>query len=130
MQKAKEVIIEGKYISLNKNLCQDSKVTKVSTTNRMKFVCLQQKITTSCQHLKKPYLTGAAEKILLLPYTKFYKILHYKIECLLTSVNQQFQRISMHGVRVELFEAQAKSIGIPLKILQFPKCQPWKFTKM
>jgi uncharacterized protein (TIGR00290 family) len=53
-----------------------------------------------------------------------YKILqnkNYKIECLLTSVNQQFQRISMHGVRVELLEAQAKSIGLPLKIMQIPE---------
>lgn len=53
-----------------------------------------------------------------------YKILQnpeFKIEYLLTSVNQQFQRISMHGVRVELLEAQAKSIGLPLKIMQIPE---------
>ena len=53
-----------------------------------------------------------------------YKILQnpeFKIECLLTSVNQQFQRISMHGVRVELLEAQAKSIAFPLKIMQIPE---------
>lgn len=53
-----------------------------------------------------------------------YKILQnpeYKIEYLLTSVNEQFQRISMHGVRVELLEAQSKSIGIPLKILEVPE---------
>ena len=53
-----------------------------------------------------------------------YKILQnpdYKIEYLLTSVNEQFQRISMHGVRVELLEAQAKSIGLPLKIMQIPE---------
>ncbi|OXB09312.1 ATP-binding protein [Flavobacterium reichenbachii] len=53
-----------------------------------------------------------------------YKILQnpdYKIECLVTSVNQQYQRISMHGVRVELLEAQAKSIGLPLKIIQIPE---------
>jgi uncharacterized protein (TIGR00290 family) len=53
-----------------------------------------------------------------------YKILQnpdYKIETLLTSVNQQFQRISMHGVRVELLLAQAKSIGIPLKIMEIPE---------
>nr|WP_262902749.1 diphthine--ammonia ligase [Flavobacterium hibisci] len=53
-----------------------------------------------------------------------YKILQdpdYKIECLLTSVNQQYQRISMHGVRKELLEAQAKSIGLPLKIMQIPE---------
>ncbi|TEB41000.1 ATP-binding protein, partial [Flavobacterium circumlabens] len=34
---------------------------------------------------------------------------------------QKFQRISMHGVRVELLEAQAKSIGLPLKIMQVPE---------
>ncbi|MCV9927642.1 diphthine--ammonia ligase [Flavobacterium sp. LS1R49] len=45
----------------------------------------------------------------------------FEINCLLTSVNQQFQRISMHGVRVELLEQQAKSIGIPLEIMQIPE---------
>jgi len=53
-----------------------------------------------------------------------YKILRnpdFIIECLLTSVNQQYQRISMHGVRVKLLEAQAKSIGLPLKIMQIPE---------
>ena len=53
-----------------------------------------------------------------------YKILQnpdFKIECLLTSVNQQYQRISMHGVRVDLLEDQAKSINLPLKIMQIPE---------
>ncbi|KFF15152.1 Dph6-related ATP pyrophosphatase [Flavobacterium hydatis] len=45
----------------------------------------------------------------------------FEINCLLTSVNQQFQRISMHGVRVELLEQQAKSIGLPLEIMQIPE---------
>ena len=53
-----------------------------------------------------------------------YKILQnpeFEINCLLTSVNQQYQRISMHGVRVELLEQQAESIGIPLEIMQIPE---------
>jgi uncharacterized protein (TIGR00290 family) len=53
-----------------------------------------------------------------------YKILQdnkYEISYLLTSVNQQFQRISMHGVRVELLEQQAKNIGLPLEIMQIPE---------
>jgi len=53
-----------------------------------------------------------------------YKILRnpdFTIQCLLTSVNKQYQRISMHGVRVKLLEAQAKSIGLPLKIMQIPE---------
>jgi uncharacterized protein (TIGR00290 family) len=45
----------------------------------------------------------------------------FEINCLLTSVNLQFQRISMHGVRVELLEQQAKSIGLPLEIMQIPE---------
>lgn len=53
-----------------------------------------------------------------------YKILQnpeFKIEYLLTSVNQQFKRISMHGVRVELLQQQAESIGIPLEIMEIPE---------
>ena len=53
-----------------------------------------------------------------------YKILQgeeFEIHCLLTSVNQQFQRISMHGVRVELLEQQANRIGLPLEIMQIPE---------
>lgn len=33
---------------------------------------------------------------------------------LLTTLNAEFKRISMHGVREELLDAQSKSIGIPL----------------
>jgi uncharacterized protein (TIGR00290 family) len=53
-----------------------------------------------------------------------YKILQnqdYQITYLLTSVNQQFKRISMHGVRVELLQEQAQSIGLPLKIIEIPE---------
>lgn len=45
----------------------------------------------------------------------------FEISCLLTSVNEQFQRISMHGVRVELLQQQAESIGLPLEIMQIPE---------
>lgn len=44
----------------------------------------------------------------------------YDIMCLLTSISEQYQRISMHGVRVELLEAQVASIGIPLIKMQVP----------
>ena len=53
-----------------------------------------------------------------------YKVLQnseFEITCLLTSVNQQFQRISMHGVRVELLEQQARSLGLSLEIMQIPE---------
>lgn len=39
----------------------------------------------------------------------------YDVKYLLTTVNESFKRISMHGVREELLDAQASSIGIALK---------------
>ena len=39
----------------------------------------------------------------------------YEVLCLLTTVNDEFQRVSMHGVRVSLLEAQAEAIGLPLE---------------
>lgn len=39
----------------------------------------------------------------------------YDVKYLLTTVNENFKRISMHGVREELLDAQAISIGIELK---------------
>src|SRR5579863_8616504 len=39
----------------------------------------------------------------------------YEIVSLLTTCNKHFQRVSMHGVRIELLERQAESIGLPLE---------------
>ena len=38
----------------------------------------------------------------------------YKVEHLLTSLNDSFKRVSMHGVREELLDQQAENIGINL----------------
>jgi len=38
----------------------------------------------------------------------------YDVKYLLTTVNSNFRRVSMHGVREELLDLQAESIGIPL----------------
>jgi uncharacterized protein (TIGR00290 family) len=37
----------------------------------------------------------------------------YEVVYLLTTLNSEFKRISMHGVKEELLDAQAESIGIP-----------------
>jgi uncharacterized protein (TIGR00290 family) len=53
-----------------------------------------------------------------------YKMLQtqqYDIMCLLTSISEQYQRISMHGVRVDLLDTQAESIGLPLIKMQIPE---------
>lgn len=39
---------------------------------------------------------------------------------LLTTVNEMFARVAMHAVRVELLEAQAKAVGLPLWPVPIP----------
>lgn len=53
-----------------------------------------------------------------------YKIIkedQFEITSLLTSINREFQRISMHGVPVSLLEKQAESLGFPLIKMELPK---------
>ncbi|MBD0368734.1 MAG: diphthine--ammonia ligase [Flavisolibacter sp.] len=53
-----------------------------------------------------------------------YKVLQskcYKVKYLLTSVNSVHERISMHGVRRSLLQAQALSLGISLKTIELPE---------
>jgi uncharacterized protein (TIGR00290 family) len=45
----------------------------------------------------------------------------YEIMALLTTVTEGFDRISMHGVRRELLERQADSLGIPLRKIMIPQ---------
>jgi uncharacterized protein (TIGR00290 family) len=45
----------------------------------------------------------------------------YEITALLTTVTEDYDRISMHGVRRVLLEKQAKSLGYPLEIVNITK---------
>lgn len=52
-----------------------------------------------------------------------YRILRreeFEISCLLTTVTDQFHRVSMHGVREELLDLQAQSLSIPLEKVMIP----------
>ena len=42
------------------------------------------------------------------------------VKFLVTTINQEFKRISMHGVRESMLELQAESIGIPLLKMEVP----------
>jgi uncharacterized protein (TIGR00290 family) len=44
----------------------------------------------------------------------------YEVVALLTSVSEEFRRVSHHGVREELLEAQAEAIGVPLTKIYLP----------
>ena len=53
-----------------------------------------------------------------------YEVLKSKtrqVKGLLTTVNEAYNRVSMHGLRVDLLDAQAKSIGLPLHKIYLPK---------
>lgn len=45
---------------------------------------------------------------------------NFRIDTLLTTMNRDRNRVSMHGVRRELIEMQAKQIDIPLSTLDLP----------
>jgi len=44
----------------------------------------------------------------------------FEVVCLLTTLSQPFRRVSMHGVREELLDRQADSLGIPLEKVLIP----------
>jgi len=43
-----------------------------------------------------------------------------RIAGLITTVNQLYQRIAIHAVRLELLERQAEAVGLPLQIINLP----------
>jgi uncharacterized protein (TIGR00290 family) len=44
----------------------------------------------------------------------------FEIACLLTTISDPFHRVSMHGVREELLDSQAESLGFPLQKVMIP----------
>ena len=44
-----------------------------------------------------------------------------RVDGLLTTVTDEYERISMHGVRTSLLEAQARAIGLPLRVARIPR---------
>ncbi len=52
-----------------------------------------------------------------------------RVSKLLTTINKHYQRVSMHGLRVELLERQAEAIGIPLETVALSKTTSMKEYK-
>lgn len=46
---------------------------------------------------------------------------NYKVYHLLTTITEGYNRVSIHGVRQTLLEAQVKSLGLPLRKVYIPK---------
>jgi uncharacterized protein (TIGR00290 family) len=45
---------------------------------------------------------------------------NYEVAALLTTITQDYDRISMHGVRTDLLELQVKALGLPLEKVLIP----------
>src|SRR5262249_21285085 len=66
--------------------------------------------------MKKPVLfswSGGKDSCLALH--EIQKSEEFQVEAFLTTVTRDYDRISMHGVRRELLEKQAASLGVPLR---------------
>ena len=70
--------------------------------------------------LKKAYFNWSSGKDSAFALYKILQQKEYQIEKLITNVNEDYQRVSMHGLHENLLEAQAKSITIPLEKIYFP----------
>lgn len=62
--------------------------------------------------------SGGKDSSLCLHY--LLKSPEYEVVGLLTSVNDAYNRVSMHGIREALIKKQAEAIGIPLHLLRIP----------
>lgn len=66
----------------------------------------------------KAYLNWSSGKDAAMALTAMQASGNYTVEKLLTTVNKTYERVTMHGLRMSLLQAQAKAIGIPLTTLQ------------
>ena len=71
--------------------------------------------------MKKAYFNWSTGKDAALALYKILQDKEYSIGTLVTTVNQKFKRVSMHGVSEKLLEQQATAIGLPLYKIYFPE---------
>ena len=71
--------------------------------------------------MKKAFFNWSTGKDSALAFYKILQDKNYSIDKLVTSVNENFSRVLMHGVQEELLNQQAESIGLPLEKIYFPE---------
>jgi len=70
--------------------------------------------------MKKAFFNWSSGKDSALALYKVLQEEEYCVQTLLTNVNKDYARISMHGLREELLDKQVSEIGLPLQKLYFP----------
>lgn len=68
----------------------------------------------------KAILSWSSGKDSAMALYRVLKSRQFEIVCLLTTITDQFHRVSMHGVREELLDAQAGLLGYPLEKVMIP----------
>ncbi|MGV3487106.1 MAG: diphthine--ammonia ligase [Tuberibacillus sp.] len=71
--------------------------------------------------MEKALLSWSGGKDAAMALADIMKNGEYEIEALLTTLTEGDERVSMHGVRKELLEAQAEALGLPLEIVMIPQ---------
>jgi len=71
-------------------------------------------------HKEKVVISWSGGKDSALALYRIIKSEKYEIFCLLTTITQDFNRVTMHGVRRELIRKQAESLGFELKEVFIP----------
>jgi len=74
--------------------------------------------------MTRAYMNWSGGKDSALALNRILEDPTHRIQCLLTSMNADADRISMHDVPRQLLEAQAASIGIPLRTLELQQQPP------
>ncbi len=71
--------------------------------------------------MKKAYFNWSTGKDSALALYLILRQHKFSVKKLVTTVNADFKRVSMHGVPEKLLEKQSESIGIPLQKIYIPK---------
>lgn len=70
--------------------------------------------------MKKAYFNWSSGKDSALALYQVLQAKEYSVTQLVTTVNKDFERVSMHGLREELLDAQVAQLQIPLQKIYFP----------
>ncbi|QEE50540.1 adenine nucleotide alpha hydrolase [Flavobacterium alkalisoli] len=78
------------------------------------------KLKKVTENKQKTYFNWSSGKDSALALHYLLQDKNYSVDCLLTSVNSHYDRVSMHGLRKELLLKQVEAIGIPITTIELP----------
>ncbi|MBP2833530.1 diphthine--ammonia ligase [Aquimarina sp. U1-2] len=70
--------------------------------------------------MNQTYMNWSSGKDAALSLYHIQKQKKFHVSELVTTINQDYKRVSMHGLRIALLEQQARQLGISLRTIPFP----------